>query len=329
MKNSRLSTWRMLLCLGFAGLLVATAAGCGWLFGSPAERPQKAKETPGQGAPAPAPGMGVQPAGKATGGGTATGPSPASGTAPAGPRTNPPAGETPEIVPKPAADQKTVTLYFADFQAQFVVPEEREVSLTGSKTLPEAVMEEILAGPRDPYLTSPIPKGTRLLSLEVNNGIAYVNLSRFMVGGTAGESMVINSIVNSMVELQGIEKVQILIEGKASDTVGGHVILEEPIGRGPILAYPIFIDEQRVQWLQQRADDGVETWRKDPMEVARRDGRMLRFTLDTVYQELSRKDGVVILETTADGKSYRLELRQPVRQSDGGIWIINNIEELS
>ena len=50
-------------------------------------------------------------------------------------------------------------------------------------------------------------------------------------GGSTGESMTIMSIVNSLTELPGIEKVQILIEGQKEDTLAGHWDLSSPISR--------------------------------------------------------------------------------------------------
>src|SRR5690606_1346757 len=62
-------------------------------------------------------------------GGAVSGPGP---TQPDGssqaPGSAPGAGE-PDVDPTPATDQVTVTLYFADFQAQHVVPEQRTVAL--------------------------------------------------------------------------------------------------------------------------------------------------------------------------------------------------------
>lgn len=129
---------------------------------------------------------------------------------------------------------QVITLYFPDENAMFVVPEEREVVVDRPKE--EIVMEELLKGPNDPDLYPVnIPEGTKLLSIEVKEGIAYVDFSKELKekhsGGSTGEAMTIDPIVNSLTELPNIDKVQFLIEGKKEEVLAGHVTFNEPFER--------------------------------------------------------------------------------------------------
>ncbi|MCG0275797.1 MAG: GerMN domain-containing protein [Thermosediminibacteraceae bacterium] len=131
-------------------------------------------------------------------------------------------------------DKVAVTLYFAGENAMYLEPEVREVQ-KGDKPIEQIVVEELIKGPTKPGLFRTIPEGTRLLSIEVKDGIAYVNFSKEFKenhwGGSTGEAMTINSVVNSLTELPGIEKVQFLIEGKKEETLAGHVMLDQPFSR--------------------------------------------------------------------------------------------------
>lgn len=132
--------------------------------------------------------------------------------------------------------KETVTLYFPDEQAMYVVPEKREITVKDDKSIAQIVIEELMKGPTVPGLTATsIPKDAKLLSAEVKDGIAYVNFSKELienhVGGSTGEMMTIVPIVNSLTELPGINKVQFLVEGKKEQTLAGHVIFDEPFER--------------------------------------------------------------------------------------------------
>lgn len=126
-----------------------------------------------------------------------------------------------------------VTLYFADEAAMYLVPEVREVT-KGNEPLGSVVIEELLKGPRSSTLAATIPKGARLLSFSVVNGVAYVNFSREFKtghpGGSAGERMTLYSIINSLARLPGIEKVQFLVEGEKQEAILGHADTTVPIG---------------------------------------------------------------------------------------------------
>lgn len=129
---------------------------------------------------------------------------------------------------------QVITLYFPDDNAMFVVPEERKVYTEGP--LEETVMEELLKGPENPDLfPANIPKGAKLLSVEVKDGTAYVDFSKELKtnhsGGSTGEAMTIYPIVSSLTALPNIDKVQFLIEGKKEEILAGHVTFDEPFKR--------------------------------------------------------------------------------------------------
>lgn len=143
----------------------------------------------------------------------------------------PEGGENVQVQTDRSQDTVRVTLYFADDQAQFLTAEEREVIVNG-KSLPEVVVEELIKGSQT-GLGQTIPLGTRLLSLEVDNGVAMVNFSREFKenhwGGSAAETMTVYSIVNSLARLDGIERVQFLLEGEIQEELLGHMYYGEPI----------------------------------------------------------------------------------------------------
>ena len=84
-------------------------------------------------------------------------------------------------------EMRTVVLYFSDSQAMYLVGEERDVEIPEGVSLEEAIITELMAGPRTHDLWSAIPDDTKLLSVETKNGICTVNFSREYELGTAAE----------------------------------------------------------------------------------------------------------------------------------------------
>jgi len=128
-------------------------------------------------------------------------------------------------------------VYFSDMNGEYLVPELRTIDK--SKPPAEAIIEELIKGPTRSDLTKTMPDGTRLISLEVTNGVAYVNFSREFKenhwGGSSGETMTLYSVVDSLTELPEIKKVQFLIEGNKTDTLAGHYDILNPLDRDPTL----------------------------------------------------------------------------------------------
>lgn len=155
----------------------------------------------------------------------------AAGCRPAGKDTRQETDSAP-VNPNPGETKTSLTLYFSDRDAQFLVPEVREVTRKG-ESAEEAVVRELIAGPADPAHGRTIPPEARLVSISVANGVAYVNFSKEFKtkhwGGSTGETMTVYSVVNSLAELPGIAQVQFLIDGAREETLAGHIELLEPI----------------------------------------------------------------------------------------------------
>jgi germination protein M len=138
----------------------------------------------------------------------------------------------PDISAEPKETKEKVTLYFGDKEAMYLVPEKREV-VVGNNKLEEVVIAELIKGPRNADLFMTVPKEAKLISVEVVDGVAYVNFNKeFQTkhwGGSAGEAMTLYSITNSLVKLPDIDKVQFLLEGKKQESILGHADTTEPI----------------------------------------------------------------------------------------------------
>ena len=131
-------------------------------------------------------------------------------------------------------EKKTITLYFANSNADKVVAEKREVGVTKGESMEKVIFRELAKGPQGKGLHPVIPEGTKLISAKTKDGVCTIDLSKEFVennhGGTAGESMTVYSIVNSLTGLSGVKKVQFLVEGKKLE-VYLHLVFDEPFPR--------------------------------------------------------------------------------------------------
>ncbi len=147
-------------------------------------------------------------------------------------------GPTSPAPEQKAPEQKApvrIILYFSDQQATYLVPEERQVTAEKGtvEEATETIIKELIKGPQNPELRRTIPEGTRLLSVSVKDGVAYINFSReFQAkhsGGSAGERMTVFSVVNSLCRLNEIKQVQFLLEGQKQESILGHADTSRPI----------------------------------------------------------------------------------------------------
>lgn len=131
-----------------------------------------------------------------------------------------------------------VVLYFSDDQAMYLVPEKRNISIeqgASDEVLAASIIEELIAGPKNKELYATIPAEAKILSVKIKDGVASTDFSEELQskhwGGSAGEGMTLNSIANTLTELDSIDKVQLLIEGKKVESLAGHADTTVPLER--------------------------------------------------------------------------------------------------
>lgn len=154
-------------------------------------------------------------------------------------QTNPTPGPpaTPVVISDSAETQlQKCTLFFFDINSLRLAGEERELNLPKDVTerLKQTVTE--LLGDSTSGLHQTIPTGTLLYEVYVDEqSTAYLNFSHHLkdgqIGGTTSEALTIAAILGTvrMNFADDIRKVQILIEGLETDTIGGHIDISKPL----------------------------------------------------------------------------------------------------
>ncbi len=92
----------------------------------------------------------------------------------------------------------------------------------------------LLEGPgkNDDGLYPIAPKSVKVLGANEAGGMATVNFSKEILQagyGSEGELAMVSAIVDTLCTLPGIDRVQILVEGKKVESLGGHVFVEDPL----------------------------------------------------------------------------------------------------
>jgi spore germination protein GerM len=97
-----------------------------------------------------------------------------------------------------------------------------------------AALEELLSGELPRGCVRPLPRGAALRGVQVRDGVAAADFSRELIsnfaGGSDNEGVTVYAIVNTLASLPGIKRVQILVEGQPTDTIGGHLDVSGPLG---------------------------------------------------------------------------------------------------
>lgn len=103
----------------------------------------------------------------------------------------------------------------------------------------------------------PLPPGTRLLSINLVDGLATVNFSHELrdhfPGGDGAETRVVNSVLRTLGQFPTVTQVQFLVEGKPLASLGGLLDLSAP---QPVLRPGETVGDSSRRYFHRRAAAG-------------------------------------------------------------------------
>lgn len=118
-----------------------------------------------------------------------------------------------------AYEKASLTLYFATEDGEHLKAYTKGQVYNSNISLERLVVDELIAGPTGENMGNPtINPDTKVLSVTVKDRVCYVNLSQEFLTQIYNVSaeVTIYSLVNSLVELNNVNKVQIAIEGETN-----------------------------------------------------------------------------------------------------------------
>ena len=122
----------------------------------------------------------------------------------------------------------TLDLYFANATGDKLVKERDNFNYSSNMSMEKVVVEQLIKGPVSDHAYPCIPAETKILSITTKDGICYVNLDEGFMGQgyDVSEAVPVYSIVNSLLELSNVNKVQILINGETPKVYRESISLE-------------------------------------------------------------------------------------------------------
>jgi hypothetical protein len=170
--------------------------------------------------------------------------------------------EQPNPTASPTDEQSTLTyeVWFAGSEGWLFVSKRTAKPEPGVGRM---ALESLLAGPseveRAAGVFTAVPEGTELLGLDIDDGIATVDLSsQYEQGsGSYAEFLRLAQVVYTITQFETVQRVNFQIEGKPVEVFGGHgILLDRPRARRDYRDYlpPILVDSPAIG---ERVDNPV------------------------------------------------------------------------
>jgi hypothetical protein len=138
------------------------------------------------------------------------------------------------VAPPASGPTETVTLYVADDDAGMLRARSAQIPLPGGRQQrAEELLRALLRIYQQPGAAHPMSPAADIRSIYlVDPGAAVIDLNAAFAdqhrSGILSEQLTVNSLVETLaINVPGIQRVNILVEGKPRDTLAGHADLTE------------------------------------------------------------------------------------------------------
>lgn len=139
---------------------------------------------------------------------------------------------TPPPAPPPPKPPSEAKIYIPKVNPQGELTyESKPVAIRNPDAAYKEVFEQLI------QQSGVFPPGTRLLSATMHDGSLQLNFSAELVqnfeGGSDDEAALINAITSTAGSFPEVQRVQIVVEGKPVESLGGHIDLSQalPVSR--------------------------------------------------------------------------------------------------
>ncbi|MGA7564558.1 MAG: GerMN domain-containing protein [Terriglobales bacterium] len=144
------------------------------------------------------------------------------------------AADASPVAPPASGPTETVTLYVADDAAGMLRAQSAQIPLPGGRQQrAEELLRALLRIYQRPGAAHPLAAGSDIRSIYlVDPGAAVIDLNAVFadehLSGILSEQLTVDSLVETLaMNVPGIQRVNILVEGKPRDTLAGHVDLTQ------------------------------------------------------------------------------------------------------
>ena len=134
-------------------------------------------------------------------------------------------------------DKVRILLHFADPSGESLIPVYRTVVYNSNMSMERLVAEQLLVGPNTEEAQATLSPNTKITNVTVQDNTCYIDFSEEFLSLLPGISpeLALYSLVNSLTELYGVERVQISVGGQSGLLFGNLIPLDAPFSANPSL----------------------------------------------------------------------------------------------
>lgn len=128
--------------------------------------------------------------------------------------------------------EQEIKVYYLDDQAENLVEKQMSIEKNDNDSLEKLIVESLKTKPTDSSIHNVMDESVKINSVEVADKVAKVDFSSQGLNGSSTQELFLkDAIILALTNLEVVEHVQFLVDGKVAETLMGHIDISEPFTR--------------------------------------------------------------------------------------------------
>jgi spore germination protein GerM len=138
-------------------------------------------------------------------------------------------------LPSESEETKNLTFYYVDEKLLQILEEKQEIHFKSDEEMWLAVWKGLQTPQHEQSIS--IWEDMELIEISLDDQQLVINISKpeNLQLGSSGEGLAIQTLINTFGQVEGVETIQLLVEGQVEESLAGHVSIDQPFSKGDLV----------------------------------------------------------------------------------------------
>jgi hypothetical protein len=132
-------------------------------------------------------------------------------------------------------EMKTLSFYYVDKELLHIQEEQQDIYYSSDEELLSAVWQAFQSPTNDESVSLWGEIKLNTIQLTDQNLVIDILIPQDLQLGSSGEGLAIQTLINTFGQIEGIETIELLVDGKTVESLFGHVSTDEPFSKEAII----------------------------------------------------------------------------------------------
>jgi spore germination protein GerM len=144
-------------------------------------------------------------------------------------------GSTDTVTPTESKEMKSVSFYYVDEDLLHIQEEQQDIYYSSQDELLLAIWQAFQSPTNDESVSLWDDMKLNDIQLTDQNLVIDISIPHNLQLGSSGEGLAIQTLIDTFGQIEGVETIELLIDGETVESLSGHVSIDEPFAKEDII----------------------------------------------------------------------------------------------